>query len=254
MNYLKKIAPLAVTATVLALAAPCAFAQPPVPNANAEATQNTAAQNARLRPLNTIVTVMARTSGATILADSSVAATPVMPLTEASTADNFEAQLDGIVKAMPQGATWAKVYLPLTSSRMNADAVSDYVIAQAKLFGSAGAAAPAGMVEIMGQRVPADKAQAVITALNLKPIYLISNPLLKAAAQNWGKLSAEQQKQYASQQAQQILSMDPTQQAQMFQQQMAVFGSMMQQMTPEQRQGMMQNFGNMRRPGQGGDQ
>ena len=128
------------------------------------------------------------------------------------------------------------------------------MIAQAKLFGSAGAAAPPGTIEIMGQRVPTDKAQSVITALNLKPVYLISNPLLKTAAQNWAKLTPDQQKQYASQQAQQILNMDPAQQAQMFQQQMAVMGSMMQQMTPEQRQAMMQNFGNMRRPGQGGDQ
>jgi hypothetical protein len=207
--------------------------------------------NLRPRPLSTVVATMARTSGATILADSSVASTPVPLITEATTATNFEAQLDTIVKGMPQGATWAKVYLPETKSRMDADAVSEYVIAQAKLFGSAGAAAPAGMVEIMGQRVPMDKAQSVIAALNLKPVYLISNPLLKTAAQNWGKLSPEQQKQYAAQQAQQILNMDPAQQAQMFQQQMAVFGSMMQQMTPEQRQGMMQNFGNMRRPGQG---
>jgi hypothetical protein len=45
--------------------------------------------------------------------------------------------------------------------------------------------------------------------------------------------------------------MDPRSRRRCFQQQMAVFGSMMQQMTPDQRQAMMQNFGNMRRPGQG---
>ncbi|MES2465339.1 MAG: hypothetical protein V4671_32635 [Armatimonadota bacterium] len=207
----------------------------------------------RPRPLSTVVAAMVRSTGATILADSSVAGAPVPLLTEASTAQNFEVQLDTLVKGLPQGATWAKVYLPATKSRLEADAVSDYVMAQAKLFGSAGAAAPAGMVEIMGQRVPADQAQGVITALNLKPVYLISNPLLKAAAQNWSKLSQDQQKQYAAQQAQQILNMDPAAQQQMFQQQMAVFGSVMQQMTPEQRQQMMQNFGNIRRPGQGGN-
>ena len=237
----------AVVAMTLANLPQSAFAQPQP----ATATQGAAAEsNLRPRPLSTIVAAMVRTSGATILADSSVASTPVPMITEATTANNFEAQLDSIVKGMPQGSTWAKVYLPETKSRMDADAVSEYVIAQAKLFGSAGAATPAGTVEIMGQKVPTDKAQSVIAALNLKPVYLISNPLMKTAAQNWGKLSPEQQKQYAAQQAQQILNMDPAQQAQMFQQQMAVFGSMMQQMTPEQRQGMMQNFGSMRRPEQ----
>jgi hypothetical protein len=230
-----------------------ASAQQPAPAPqNAPAVQQAAPdQNTRLRPLNTIVTAMGRTSGAAIFADSSVSGTPVAPLSEAATPQNFEAQLDAIVKGMPQGTTWAKVYLPITKSRMDADAVSDYVMAQAKLFGSAGAATPAGMVEIMGQRVPADQAQTVITALNLKPVYLISNPLLKSAGQNWARLTPDQQKQYAAQQAQQILNMDPAAQQQLIQQQMAVFGSVVQQMTPEQRQQMMQNFGNMRRPGQG---
>jgi hypothetical protein len=113
---------------------------------------------------------MVRTSGATILADSSVAGTPVPLLTEASTPQNFEAQLDTLVKGMPPGAIWAKVYLPVTKSRMEADAVSEYLIAQAKLFGSVGAATPPGMVEIMGQRVPAEQAQTIISALNLKPV------------------------------------------------------------------------------------
>jgi hypothetical protein len=261
MRYLKtKTAPmtlaLGVALTMTFVTAPlnASAQQAPAANQNIPTAQGNADQATRPRPLSTVVAMMARTSGATILADSTVAGTPVPLLTEASTPQNFEAQLNTLVKAMPQGATWAKVYLPVTKSRMEADAVSEYVMAQAKLFGSAGAATPAGTIEIMGQRVAVDQAQPIITALNLKPVYLISNPLLKTAAQNWTKLSPEQQKQYAAQQAQQFLNMDPAAQQQMFQQQIAVFGSVMQQMTPEQRQQLMQNFGNLRgggRPGQG---
>ncbi|MBC8104437.1 MAG: hypothetical protein H7Z41_17820 [Cytophagales bacterium] len=228
-----------------------ARAQDAMPSAPAQEAPVTASDS-RLRPLSTIVVTMARASGASILADSSVSTTAAPLPGETTTAANFEVQLDTLVKALPQGATWAKVYLPAPKSRMDADAVSDYVIAQAKLFGSAGAAAPAGTVEIMGQRVASDKAEAVVAALNLKPIYLITNPRLKAAGQNWAQLTTDQQQQYAKQQAQQILNMDPTTQQQFLQQQRAVMGAMMQQMTPEQRQQLFQGWGGGRGGGGGG--
>ena len=166
------------------------------------------------------------------------------------------------MKALPAGTTWAKVYLPNpTGRRLDADAVSDYVFAQARLFGGVGAAGPAGTVEIMGQKVPQEKAAPVIDALSLKPIYLITNPGAKTAKAtlastggdpNWGTLSPEERQQAARQQAQMLLNLDPASRQAFLQQQQDVMRALFQQMTPEQLQQYRQSLGsNGRRPGGG---
>jgi len=215
----------------------------------------------RVRTLSSILATMNRTSGATILADSSVADEKVAQPAE-TTPDNFADQIAAIVKALPQGTTWAKVYLPNpTGRRLDADAVSDYVFAQARLFGGVGAAGPAGTVEIMGQKVPQEKAAPVIDALSLKPVYLITNPSAKTARAtlastggdpNWSALSAEERQQAARQQAQMLLNLDPASRQAFLQQQQEVMRALFQQMSPEQLQQYRQSLGsNGRRPGAG---
>jgi uncharacterized membrane protein YgcG len=220
----------------------------------ARAQQAPAAAQPAGSPLSDVLTRVSQVAGIRVVADSSVATQRVLPPNiNAVTADTLETQLAEIVGALPRGTQWARVYLPATanSRTWTGDAVADYVYAQSKLFGAVGAATPAGTVEIMGQRVAADQARTLITALNLRPVYLITNPARRPAGgagvagdpSQWSAMSPEQQQQYAQQQAQQLLNMDPAARTAMLQQQISVLGTMMQQMTPEQRRDMMQNVG-----------
>lgn len=218
----------------------------------ARAQQAPAAAQPAGSPLSDVLARVSQVAGIRVVADSSVATQRVLPPNmNAVTPDTLETQLAEIVGALPRGTQWARVYLPATANSRNwtGDAVADYVYAQSKLFGAVGAATPAGTVEIMGQRVAADQARTLITALNLRPVYLITNPARRPVPgasgdpSQWGSMSPEQQQQYAQQQAQQLLNMDPTARTAMLQQQLSVLGSMMQQMTPEQRREMMQSVG-----------
>lgn len=240
----------ALTGTLLLCGAFCAptFAQqdPPAPPANTArvAGQRTAAD---------VAMRIGKAVSMAVLADSTVAESLVPLPTEATTTANFEAQIDALVKALPKGATWGKLYLPVPKNgrAYNADAVAAYAVAQAGLFGSVGGDTAPGTLEILGQKVAVDRADPLVSTLNLKPVYLITNPSARAAGANasltaglqqWNAMTQEQQQNYAKQQAQQLLSMDPQSRGQMMQQQMSVMRSMMEQMTPEQRQQMFQNM------------
>lgn len=235
-----------------------AQAQPPATDPAPPATADT---NVQKLMLTTVVSQMKRESGVTVLLDRSVPAQDVAPLGGTTTVDNLEDQLSALTKALPKGTVWAKVNLPDKGRTYSGDAVADYVIAQASLFGGAGAATPAGTIEVMGQKISGDKAQTVSDALALKPVYVLLNPTNRPAAgtpglnPNWANLTPEQKQQQASQAAQALLNMTPEQRAGVMQQQMQTMQAMMQGMTPEQRQQMMQGMGGMRGgggPGGGG--
>jgi hypothetical protein len=212
------------------------------------------AQRAGMRPVADVLSRIGQAVGVTIVADNTVANERVPLPAAPTTPENFETQVAEVAKALPQGATWAKLYLPATSRTQSGEDVAAYAMAQAKLFGSVGAA-QAGTVEILGQRVPAEKAQEYITGLNLKPVYLVTNPRLRATAsqpaagvadnnlQQWMQMTPEQRQQYAQAQASQLLNMDPTLRQQMMEQQRMIMRQMMRQMTPEQRQQMFQGRG-----------
>jgi hypothetical protein len=112
---------------------------------------------------------------------------------------------------------------------MNADAVTQFAVAQARLFGRRiGGASTGGTVEIMGQALPADRAHDVIAALNLKLVYLITNPNAPATASN-GTLQ-----QFANMDSNGRMQMMQQMQQQMVQQ-AAEFKGMIEQMTPAER-------------------
>jgi len=198
------------------------------------------------QPLTAVVSTMSRDAGAIVLADSSVRRQVVMPPAQAVTADTLSAAIDALVKTLPTGTTWARVYLPVgPGQKLDPDAVSDYVFDQARLFGGVGAATTLGTVEIMGQKVPEDKATAVIAALNLKPVYLITNPRLRAAAarspapgaaSGWAQMSADERRLVVQQQAQALLAMDPAAWQGYFQQELALVQEVFNRLTPEQKQ------------------
>jgi hypothetical protein len=112
----------------------------------------------------------------------------------------------------------------------------------------------------MGQRLPADRAAGIIAALNLKPVYLVTNPneRITTASGNavndlarWTQMTPEQQQQYARQQAQQLLNMDPALRQQMFRQQGAqqrmIHGAMFElsvNLPPDQRNQLLRDLTN----------
>jgi len=146
------------------------------------------------RPLGAVVEEMQRASGAIILADLWATGMPVLPPDKPTTADNVGAQIDAIVRSLPDSATWARVYLPVpTGKTLDPEAVADYVLDQAALFGGIGGGVPAGYVQILGRRVPRDQAAVIITLLHLKPVILITNPLWRMAG-----MSADAAEEYAS--------------------------------------------------------
>jgi hypothetical protein len=221
---------------------------PPPPAAGAAA--------ARTRPLGDVLAAMNRAvgTGISLVADSTVAAASVPVPTEPTTLENFEKQIDALVKALPVGATWGKLYLPAPPSRRgyDGDAVAEYALAEAKLFGPVGGATPAGTVEILGRKLPADRAQAHIQGLGLQPVYLVSRPGARggavslvpnaANAGQWQNMTPEQRREFATAQAQALGAMDPAARNALLQQHFLVFGSFMRQLSPDDQQSIFQGM------------
>ncbi len=193
---------------------------------------------------------------ARVTADSTLLGVSVPLPADPTTPANLDSQLAALAGSLPKGTVWAKLYLPAADAHAyKGDDLSDFAVAQSRLFGTV-VGTPSGSVEVLGRMLPADKAQAVIDALNLKPVYLLSNPQVKAVAGGdaaaWLKLTDEQKGAFAKTEAQKRLNMGPEAFGKEFSsyvgQQAAVMGQMFQMMTPEQRdsyrQAMMDSFRN----------
>lgn len=201
--------------------------------------------NVRQKPLSAILTSMSRAAGVSIVADSTIAGALVNPPAMNTTPQNFEAQIAEMVKSLPQGTAWAKLYLPEPKGRRDysGDDVAAYATAQAKLFGNVGGDTGPGEVEILGQRVAADKASSYVAGLNLKPVYLITNPSARLQGgilgltdpNQWAAMSQDQRQKTIEAAAQQLANMDPQARQQLMQQNFAIFGAMMRLLPPDQR-------------------
>ena len=158
-----------LAAGFIALLAP-AMAAPQAPDASASARKT------RLQPVKSIVQKMSEDAGITVLADSTIATVQVMTPDGETTAANLEDRLDRLVKRLPAGTKWAKVFLPAPENgrRYTPDAVTQFVRAQATLFGKAGES-KVGTVEILGRKLADAEAEAYVKGLNLIPVYVLSN-------------------------------------------------------------------------------
>lgn len=246
----KKLIALIVTCGILLGGGAAAQAQDPPPQPPAAAPGNSTPQDGRTVPIATVLTSMTRGSGITVVADRSIMGEQVPMPSVQVTAENLEDSIATLVKSLPSGTVWAKLYLPLPrGGRFDGDAVADYALAQVKLYGNIGGTTSPGTIEVMGQKVSPDRAEAVITALNLKPVYILVNPARRGAsadaapASNWNAMTPEQRQQYAQTEAQRLMSMDPNSRLQYFDQQRTIMMQMMQMMSPEQRAQMLQGLG-----------
>src|SRR5262249_8731632 len=125
------------------------------------------APRAGTRPAADVLAELGRSAGVIVLADASGQGRPTMP-PGGATAETIEQQIAGIVRLLPAGTTWAKLYVPApVNGRWDAAAVADFARAQARQLGTAvGRPPPAGPVEGLGQRIAPPKADQEINAPN----------------------------------------------------------------------------------------
>jgi hypothetical protein len=164
------------------------------------------------RPADEVLAQLGRSADVVILADATVQGR--LPISEATaTRESVEQQLAALVRRLPAGTTWIKLYAPAPANgRWDVAVVEEYARAQSRLVGSSSRPAPAGMVEVLGRQVPTEKASEAIATLNLKLVYLVTNPRSQSApnaAASGAELTQEQQSAAARQEVHRLLAMDP---------------------------------------------
>jgi hypothetical protein len=194
--------------------------------------QQAPAPRAGTRPAAEVLAELGRSAGVIVLTDASVQGR-LTPPPGGATLETIDQQIAEIVRVLPEGTTWAKLYVPAPANgRWDAAVVADFARAQARQLGTTvGRPTPPGTVEVLGQRLPASKANEHIAALNLKLVYLVTNPRAQAAVASvdWRRLTQEQRDVYAQQQAQRLLALDPASRVQALAQMLAA-----EHETPEQ--------------------
>ena len=162
----------------LLLAPTLAFAQDPTTSTSSRP------KTEREVIISLIVRQLGQDSGQNVLVDSSLAALKAPALAKATTKANLEEQLDALVRKLPDGAAWAKLYLPKPQEgkRYAADNLSRYAFAQASLFGGKVGTSKPGMVEVMGRLMTEAEAAPLVKQLDLVSYYIVSNPRRPAMA------------------------------------------------------------------------
>lgn len=223
--------------------------------------QAPAADSVHTRPAAEVLTQLGRTAGVIVLADPTIPARLPVPVLEVTPA-SVEEQLATLVRALPAGTTWTKLYAPAPADgRWSLDAVLDYARALARQVGSVGRSPAPGTVEMLGRAVPAEKAGEYAAALNLKLVYLVTSSRPQSgpdAAANWSRLTPDQRAVYVQRQAQRLLALDPATRVRVMSQMMQeaspqqmVMRMVMEQMPDDERVQLKQSLGQGRQPGPG---
>jgi hypothetical protein len=199
--------------------------------------------------LREVLMTMSHTVRVQIVADSTVAGQSVPLPAQPTTAQNVETQIATLVKSLPTGTVCYRLYLPEPAGKraFDGDDLAAYAQAQAKLLGAATLAptTDSDEIEILGQPLPAERARGPISTLNLKQVYVLTNPAARSLPSGfglatdparWASLTPEQQKQQTDAVAQQLANMDPKARQQLMQQQFQIFARMMSLLPPDQRQ------------------
>ena len=240
-------------ASVIALFCLCAFlsasgrAQTPPPAPGSVAGQTT---------VGALLARLGREAKVGIVVDSSVDARAPVPggvVFPPAAAQTVEQRLDTLVHALPPGATWTRLDLPPlapASRPYNGDDLAALVAVEARLFGtnvSAVAAPGTGQKTIVLQRLSTNDVKKPVGARDVHPVYLVTNGVPGArtgstsanggadALAAWSQLTPAQRDQMTAG----ILNMNPALRNQMMQQLVSVFMTVMQKMSPEERQQML---------------
>jgi hypothetical protein len=225
-------------------AAGSAAAQGTNPPSPAGSGSLSAASRQAMTPLIRALERLSSQTGILVVADSSVAyeripanavadgpAASVPTTTAAAPSPDAEAavekQIKALVRTLPPGTTWGKLYLPAPAPgrTWRGDDVAAFAFAQARLFGNVGEPVTDGSIEILGKRVDKASAPPFVNTLGLQPVYLISNPKRPTlgagmvwspmSEERWVAMSPDERKQYGQQQAAWIASLPPEQREEM---------------------------------------
>jgi hypothetical protein len=233
-----------------------AKAQEPAPAADASAAALPAMRFAGVTVKEAARRIQ-QAAGVAVVADRTVAN---LPLTlDLPGGVPLERALERVVAALPAGVAVKKVFLPPAVPAAapgvvswDGDRVAALVMAQEGLFspakkttaaeGTGVAAAGGGSVTVLGKPLSGDTAATVVAALELRPVYLLTNPAvandpvqkMNAAQieglQNYLAMTPEQQTAFANQQLENLFNMDPALRQQLFAQQRQMMQGFMQRL------------------------
>ena len=148
---------------------------------------------ASVRALEPLLREVGERVSVTLLADSTLTGArlspPRQPVNDAS---KVEAWLDELVRSIPGGATWIKLWLPPPprGKRWSGDDVAKYALSLAQLYGKVGAVEE-GKSEILTRQVPDEPARQLKEALGLKPVYLLTRRGTRTFAGRWSATFGE---------------------------------------------------------------
>jgi hypothetical protein len=202
-------------------------------------------------PLRAVLAQISKASGVWVIADSSVAG---IPITMETRRGSLTEVLADLVKQLPPEARVRYVGVPAAENAPEGDAVSRYISAQDALQptkgkGTTNTPTIASEIDVAGRTLAADQAAPLMMSLNLKPVYLVTNPsgdalIAKAARmqteglQLWMEMNPEQRSKMMENQLNSLLNMDPTARRSLFEQMSSQGMAMMQKiqsLPPEQR-------------------
>lgn len=210
---------------------------------------------------------LGRLAGAVVVADRTVASAQI---TFDSSGGPLDAVLEAAAAALPRGAVVRKAMLPAFRPGVvpDGDRIAALIQAQDDLVAPISGPTKPGPSDlvVLGRVVPADRRAAVTASLDLKPVYLLTNPdaagdlvaqMGKMQEEMLKKLSAmspEQQGAFYEQQFDNLMNMDPALRRAMIQQQMQAATGMMQRiqkMSPDQQKQFLDDIRSALPPGFG---
>lgn len=202
-------------------------------------------------PLRTVLAQLTKASGVWVVADSSISGTPVSLETRGG---RLTEVLEDLVKQLPPEVQVRYVGIPATETTPDGDVVSQYINAQDALKPSKGKGTTntpkiASEIDVAGRTLAAEQATPLMTSLDLKPVYLVTNPsgdalIAKAlrmqteGLQLWMEMTQEQRGKMMDNQLNGLLNMDPSARRSLFDQMSTQAMGMMQKiqsLPPDQR-------------------
>ena len=266
---MKTLPVLLAASAVLSAGAARAQDAPPAPSAQTAPAAMPAIKPVPALRLEAVAARLAaaqitQATGATVLTDSTVA---LVPVTLSTVGGDLTSVLKQMVGVLPKGVVVRTLMLPAFSPKAAMPSGDDLIAlytAQEHLVtpvmgAKAAQNAPTNDINVLGKLLPAEKAAPLIAALDLRPVYVLTNAQagdnLVAQASKlqveglrlWMAMSPEQRVQAAEQQFDSLMNMDSaTRQAMLGQamQSAQAIGSKMASMPAAQREAFMNDLKN----------
>ncbi|MGC4045895.1 MAG: hypothetical protein QM758_19055 [Armatimonas sp.] len=214
-----RIKPLLGIALGVFLSVGIAQAEPPAPPA---VPKRVPAIDLSQRTVKELAAKLTKESGFLVVADSTVANNRVSLNTVGGP---LETVLQQLLAAMPKGSLIKKAHMPsaaATSPDPNPEVVSILIQVNDALAApmNPGTKPDPDAVIVQGRIIPKDKAADVLAALDMKPVYLLTNPQGRSATQSfanmqadimrlWQNMTPEQRKASVERQWDDFMNMDP---------------------------------------------